>query len=132
MPRFEPSASELTEPFWEATKSRRLLLQWCRSCDESIYYPRYACPSCLGDDVEWREASGEGDVYTFNVMHSPGSPFMADQLPYVVALVDLAEGARILTNIVGCDPADVSVGMAVKLAWEPLSDGRHLPVFGQR
>jgi uncharacterized OB-fold protein len=62
-------------------------------------------------------------------MHKPGSPFMADAVPYVVALVDLREGARVMTNVVGCDPGDVRVGMAVSLDWEPLSDGRHLAVF---
>lgn len=129
MPRFEPTASELTEPFWDATRARRFLLQWCGRCDAPVYYPRYVCPACLGDDLDWREASGAGEVHTFNVMHTPGSPFMADRVPYVVALVDLAEGARVLTNVVGCEPGDVQVGMAVRLTWEPLSDGRHLPVF---
>ena len=129
MPRFEPQPTALTAPFWEATKERRYLLQWCRRCDAAIYYPREVCPGCLGEDLEWRESAGEGDVYTFNVMHKPGSPFMADAVPYVVALVDLREGARVMTNVVGCDPADVRVGMAVSLDWEPLSDGRHLAVF---
>ena len=62
-------------------------------------------------------------------MHQPGNPMMADRVPYVLALVDLEEGVRMATNIVGCDPADVHVGMAVRVDWEALSDGRHLPVF---
>jgi uncharacterized protein len=129
MARFEPNPSPVTQPFWDATRERRYLLQWCRPCDEPVHYPRWACPRCLGEDLEWRQASGRGEVYTFNVMHRPGSPLMADATPYVIALVDLEEGARILTNVVGCDPADVKVGMAVRLDWEELSDGRALAVF---
>lgn len=129
MPRFEPQPSTLTQPFWDATKERRYLLQWCGKCDAAVYYPRAACPGCLGDDLEWRAAAGDGVVYAYNVMHKPGSPFMADKVPYVVALVDLPEGARVMTNIVGCDPADVAVGLPVSLDWEPLSDGRNLAVF---
>lgn len=129
MPRFEPQPSELTQPFWDATRDRRYLVQWCRDCDAAIYYPRVACPACLGRDLEWREARGDGVVYSYNVMHKPGSPFMADKVPYVIALVDLPEGARVMTNIVGCDPAEVAVGCPVALDWEPLSDGRHLAVF---
>ncbi len=129
MPRFEPRPTDLTSPFWEATRDGRYLLQWCRSCDAAVYYPREVCPACLGDDLEWREAAGRGEVYSFNVMHKPGSPLMNDAVPYVVALVDLPEGARVMTNVVGCEPAEVRVGMEVALDWEPLSDGRRLPVF---
>ncbi len=132
MPRFEPQPTALTKAFWEATRDRRYLLQWCRSCDAPVYYPREACPTCLGDQLDWRETAGRGEVYTYNVMHKPGSPLMADKVPYVVALVDLEEGARVITNVVGCEPADVEVGMAVELDWEPLSDGRHLAVFRPR
>lgn len=129
MPRFEPPANELSQPFWEATREGRFLLQWCAACDAPVYYPRYHCPACLGDDLHWREADGRGSVYTFNVMHSPASPLMADRVPYVLALIDLVEGARVLSNIVNCAPSDVRVGMAVKLTWEDLSDGRRLAVF---
>lgn len=129
MPGFEPPISELTEPFWEATREHRLLLQWCNGCDTAVYYPRELCPSCLYADLGWREAAGLGQVYSYNVMHRPGTPFMADRVPYVIALVDLEEGARIVTNVVNCDPADVQVGMAVRVTWEGLPDGRSLPVF---
>lgn len=130
MARFEPQTSELTAPFWEASKEDRYLVQWCTGCNKAIYYPREACPGCLlADNLEWRDSPGRGVVYTFNVMHKPGLPFMTDRLPFVVALVTLDEGVRIVTNIVNCDPSEVSVGMSVKLAWEDLSDGRKIAVF---
>lgn len=129
MPRIEPPASPLTEAFWEATRERRLLVQWCDACSAGIYWPRAACPRCLSDQLTWKEATGQGTVYAANVMHQPGNPMMADRVPYVLALVDLAEGVRMATNIVGCDPDRVQVGMAVRVDWEELSDGRNLPVF---
>jgi uncharacterized OB-fold protein len=129
MPRIEPPVTPLTEPYWDATREERLLVQWCTACDAGIYWPRHVCPTCLGTDLTWRPAVGAGTVYACNVMHQPGNPMMADRVPYVLALVDLPEGVRIATNVVGCDPDDVQVGMAVKVGWEPLSDGRNLPVF---
>ena len=129
MPRIEPPVSPLAEAFWDATRERRLLVQWCDACGAGIYWPRAACPRCLSDQLTWKEATGEGTVYAANVMHQPGNPMMADRVPYVLALVDLAEGVRMATNVVGCDPDDVRVGMAVRVDWEELSDGRNLPVF---
>ena len=129
MPRMEPQPTALTAPFWDATREQRLLVQWCEECDAGIYYPRWACPTCLGGDLTWKESTGRGELYTFNVLHQAANPMMADMVPYVVALVELDEGVRMLTNIVDTPHDDLKVGMAVTVAWEPLSDGRHLPVF---
>lgn len=129
MPRLEPKASELTQPFWEATRDNQLMVQWCQKCDAGIYYPRWACPSCLGDDLTWRAASGKGTLYSFNVGSASANPMMADMAPYSVALVDLDEGVRMVSTVVGCDPDDLKVGMALQVDWEPLSDGRNLPVW---
>ena len=71
-------------------------------------------------------------MYAFTVNHVAGNPAMEDRVPYVVALVDLEEGARMMTNVVGCAPAEVRVGMAVEVGWEDLSDGRALPVCSPR
>ena len=126
---FEPPASELTRPFWDATAARRLLVQWCTSCDAPVWFPREVCVQCLGDALEWREAAGSGSVYAFLVEHRPNLPGVFGDEPYVVALVELDEGVRIMTNIVGCAPTDVRVGMRVRVSWEALSDGRNLPLF---
>lgn len=127
--RFEPPVTETTEAFWEATRDERLLVQWCASCDEAVFYPREVCPGCLGDDLTWRESAGRATVYAVSVQHRPGNPFMADRVPYAVALVDLDEGIRMMTNVVDCDPEQVTIGQQVAVSWEPLSDGRNLPVF---
>lgn len=129
--RFEPPASEHAKPFWDATRDRRLLLQYCREDEKPVHYPREVCPRCLGTELEWRRASGRGTVYAFTVNHVPGTA-SGHSPPYVVALVDLEEGVRLMTNIVGCAPSDVRVGMGVAVTWEPLADGRALPLFSPR
>lgn len=128
--RFEPPVNDASEPFWDATREKRFLLQWCKACDgEPIFYPREVCPRCLAPDLEWREASGRGVVHAVSVQHRPGNPKLAEDGPYPVVLVDLDEGARMMSNVVGCPADEVVIGMGVELTWEPLSDGRNLPLF---
>src|SRR2546421_3030540 len=118
--RFEPPVSEVTQPFWEATRNKELLLQWCTSCSKPIFYPREVCPDCLGSSLEWRPSAGKATVYAVSVQHRPANPMMASRVPYAVALVDLDEGARMMTNVVGCPPDEVAVGMSVQVSWEEL------------
>ena len=75
--RMEPPTSELTEPFWEATRERRFLLQWCTDCEQPVFYPREACPRCLGTSLEWRPSTGDGQVYAVSVQHRPQMPLPA-------------------------------------------------------
>jgi hypothetical protein len=131
--RFEPPVGVESTAFWEATRESRLLVQWCTSCDRGVFYPRVFCPHCGGgaDALEWRTASGRATVYAAVVEHKPqaaGANFSGGE-PYCVALVDLEEGVRLLTNVVGCPPEEVRCGMPVSVTWEPLSDGRRLPLF---
>ena len=126
--RFSPPASPAAEPFWAASRERRLVLQWCRACERAIHFPREACPSCLGDDLEFRLAAGTGTIYACSTMPVPANPTMAGREPYVVALVDLPEGVRLLADVVGEGALDAAVGDGVAIGWEPLPDGRHLPV----
>jgi uncharacterized OB-fold protein len=128
--RMEPPVTPLTEPFWDGTRRGEFLLQWCRRCDEPIFYPREVCPRCLGAQLEWRRASGRGTVHAVSVQHRPAMPLPAFTAgPYTVALIELAEGVRVMSNVTGCPPDEVTVGMPVTLTWEALSDGRNLPQF---
>ena len=133
--RVEPSTTKATEPFWNATREQRYVVQWCTECATPIFYPREVCPSCLSaESLEWRPSSGKGTVYAVSVQHRPGNPMMANRVPYAVALIELDAGdstdtIRVMSNVVNCDPLAVRVGDAVTLAWEPLSDGRNLAVF---
>jgi uncharacterized protein len=125
--RFEPPVSEVATPFWEATRQGRLLLQWCTACERPVWYPREVCPACLGTTLEWRESQGRGVVYACTVEHK--AQIRALEAPYVVALVELDEGVRLLSNVVGRPPERVAVGDRVRVTWEALSDGRRLPLF---
>ena len=133
--RIEPPATETTDPFWDATRTRTYLVQWCTACGEPIFYPREVCPRCLSaDSLEWRPSNGTGIVYAVSVQHRPANPTMAERVPYAVALVSLDAGGggatvRVMSNIVNGDPLAVAVGDPVVLTWEALSDGRNLPLF---
>ncbi len=128
-PRPQPTSSPESEPFWAATRERRLVLQWCTSCGLAVQYPRSFCPHCSAprSSLEWREASGRATVYAVTVEHRPDR--MGTDAPFAVALVELEENVRLMTNVVGCEPEDVRIGMAVRVVWEELDDGRNLPLF---
>jgi uncharacterized OB-fold protein len=121
--------SDEGQPFWEATRDQRLVLPWCTECDAAFWYPRPACPRCASSAIEWRPASGRGVVYAASTQHQAALPALADRVPYSVVLVDLDEGVRLMSNVVGCAPDDVRSGMIVQVTWEALDDGRHLPQF---
>lgn len=125
----EPPEPEGSRPFWDATREGRLVLPWCEDCGRFFWYPRPACPVCLGEALDWRPAAGTGVVHAVSVHHRPGLGRDPDDGPYAVALVDLPEGVRLLTNVVGVAPEDVAVGADVRVAWHELSDGRRLPMF---
>ena len=128
-PRFpEPD----TEPFWEATKRHELTYQTCNACSEVIFYPRHHCSNCGSQDLSRKVSQGQGTVYTFSVIMQSRHPAFAELGPYAVAYVDLDEGFRIMSNIVGVnDPIqDVTCGMRVKLTWQDQGEGEiSLPMF---
>lgn len=123
-----PPESPAGARFWAATREQRLELPWCRVCEAPHWYPRGFCPRCLGEDVDWRPASGRGVVHAVSVQPRAAHPGLAHRAPYAVALVDLAEGVRMMLAVLTDDPWAVRIDDAVTVGWEPLPDGRHLPV----
>lgn len=108
-----PSASWETRGYWEGAGRGEIVLQRCRSCGAVQHKPRGLCVTCLDGDLEHFVATGRGTVYTFTVTNQNQAKGFAEACPYVLAYVELEEGPRLLTNIVGCDPATVEVGMPV-------------------
>lgn len=125
----EPRQSEYAAEFWDATRDERFLLPWCTVTDQPFWYPREVSPFTLEPTVEWREASGTGRVHALSVHHVPGPGRDPEDGPYAVAVVELAEGPRMLTNIVGVPVDEIDVGAEVRVVWHELSDGRKLPMF---
>lgn len=129
MKLMEPPESDHGKPFWDATREERLMLPYSTATGTPFWYPREVAPDTLEPGVEWREASGDGTVHAVSVQHRTGPGRDPDDGPYAVALIDLPEGVRIMSNVVGCDPDTVACGMAVRVIWHDLSDGRKLPMF---
>lgn len=105
------------------------MVQRCRDCGSLRFFPRYLCTTCASDATEWVEVSGRGRVHTFTVINRPPSPEFAALVPYVVALIDLEEGPRMLTNIVGEDAMEVAIDDAVAVTFEARGDDFKLPQF---
>ena len=121
--RFDLPQPDLeTQPFWDATREGRLLIKHCNACGEYHFYPRPFCPKCWSDDVEWVEASGRATLYTWSVVHRNDLPPFGERVPYVAAVVDLAEGPRMMTNVVDCEFDALAVGMDLEAVFHPISD----------
>lgn len=125
--RLAPSMTADTHFFWDALQTHRLLIQRCAACATLRHPPRPMCPRCRSLEWDTIESSGLGTVYSFVMPHHP--PLPGFDIPYVVALVELAEGTRLVTNIVDVDPSDVTIGMAVAVRYEAFDGGLVLPLF---
>jgi uncharacterized OB-fold protein len=104
--------------FFAAAAEGRLAIQRCPECDEAIFFPRTVCPRCRGGTPEWVDAAGTGTVYSFSVVERSALPGFADEVPYVVALVELREGVRLMANVVNVPPDRVRIGMPVRVTFE--------------
>ena len=126
-----PNTKELdTQEFWAATKNKEFKYQQCDNCDKVVFYPRRHCTGCTDGKLAWKIASGKASVYTYSVVRQSYHPFFRNMVPYVVAWIDLEEGPRILSNVIGVDDPlnDVSIGQEVKLEWEE-HENLFIPLF---
>ena len=127
MERILPRPTEFSAPYWAGCREGRLLLQYCRSCESHQFYPRSLCSHCHGDALEWRDSSGQGRVASFTVVHRGVSE--AYPAPYVVALIDLEEGPRMMSHVIDVEPGGLSVGDRVAVEFQAWSDDVDVPVF---
>jgi uncharacterized OB-fold protein len=124
---FVGQPDNVTQEWWDATKEQRLVVQHCPSCGHRQHYPRPICLQCGSSELDWIECSGDAVVHSYTIVRRDLGP--AFDTPHVVALVDLAEGPRLTTNLVGADADGWSCDEPVRLTWRALGDGRHLPQF---
>jgi uncharacterized protein len=129
-PKPLPVLDPETRPFWEACRQGRLVLQRCAECGHPRFPPTRFCSRCSSAKCDWIESKGEGIVFSWIVVRHPvPRDIYAQDVPYVVALVELAEGVRIPSNIVECTPEDISAGMPVKVVFRPVTADITLPLF---
>ena len=109
-----PVKTPTSAPFWDALAEHRIRIQYSPSSDEYVFYPRILAPRTLADDLEWREISGMGTLYTYTIAERPVAPQFAADVPQLLAIVQWDEGPKLSTEMVNVDPADLRLGMRVK------------------
>lgn len=109
-----PVKTPTSAPYWDALAQHTIRIQYSPSSGEYVFYPRVLAPRTLADDLEWREISGLGTLYTYTIAHRPVHPSFADDVPQILAIVEWDEGPRVSTEIIVDDPATLTVGMRVK------------------
>lgn len=124
-----PAPDELSAPFFEGARKGLLMIQRCTECGAYLAPGSRACTGCLGEALAWVPASGRGTVFTFGVMHQRYHPAFASEIPYNVAVVELEEGPRLNTNLVGVPNEEIRVGMAVEVTFDRLTDEVSIPKF---
>lgn len=128
-PALVPLPDRDSELFWKGCRDGKLLLQRCTSCGRYRYPPRPGCPHCTAPDAEWLATTGKGFVYSWFIAHHPVHPSVVDKVPYNVIMVQLDEGPRIVSQLVGADPGDIREGLRVEVVFEPVTPEISLPLF---
>ncbi len=124
-----PSVDEDTKPFWDYCKKHELRMQKCLKCGKLHYPASIICPHCLHLESEWVKLSGKGQVYSFIVVQRQYHPGFAKEIPYTVAIIETKEGTRMLSNVIGCKPENVRIGMPVEVVFEDVTEEFTLPKF---
>jgi len=125
-----PLAPE-AKPYWEGMKERKLMLPECRDCRKAHFYPRIFCPHCHSRNLAWIEASGRGKLYAFEILYRSFNPAVKTPLPYVLAMIELQEGPRMLSNLINVkpDPNVIRCDMPVEVVFSKLTDEFTMPFF---
>ena len=124
-----PVPDDVSAPFFDGARDRKLMLQHCTGCDAWSFPVRERCPHCFAAKLTWRQASGRGTLYTFTIMHQIMNPGFASAVPYNVAQIDLDEGVRMVSNVVGVGNDALRIGMKLEVVFEDAGDTVSIPKF---
>ena len=124
-----PVPIDVTRPFWDGLAAEEVRLQRCRDCGSWVFYPRPRCSTCLSEALDWHVVSGRATVYSFTVARQATHPAFAAEVPQLLAIVELAEGVRMTTTLVGVAPEDLRVGLSVEPVFDHGADGTTLLRF---
>ena len=122
-----PPLTPLAMPYFDGCKAGVLRLQQCGECQQFQFYPRTICSYCTSEKLQWQDASGNGVIASFTVVRKGVSA--AYEAPYIVALIDLAEGPRLMSTVIDADPEDVAIGLPVSVDFAQWSEDISMPVF---
>ena len=124
-----PVPDAISAPFFDGARAGRLMLQHCAACDGWSFPVRERCPHCFAAPLQWRPASGRGTLYTFAIMHQVMNPGFAADVPYNVSQIDLAEGVRMVANIIGVPNDQLRIGMKLEVCFDDVGDDIRIPKF---
>jgi len=124
----QPTIDSDSREYWDGLAQGELRIQHCAACSKYVFYPRSICPHCFAAELTWVKAAGRGEIYSYTVVRQAFGRFSED-VPYVIAIVELDEGVRMMSRIVGTPPEDVKVGAAVQVTFEHFDEGVTLPYF---
>ena len=116
-----PENPAVAKEFWAGTKRHELLMPRCKRCGDLFWYPREQCPHCSSKDLDWVRVSGKGRVYTYTIVNQAADAEYQKETPYVFAAIDLDEGTRFISNVIGCPPEEVRVDMPVTAVFEDVT-----------
>lgn len=124
-----PAMTTLSKEYWDGCKAEKLLYQQCKDCGEVIFFPKYLCPNCMSHNLEWLQSAGKGKILTFTVTYESAPPAFYAAVPYAVAIIELDEGYRMMSNIVECDFDTLECDMPVEVVFDPVTEEVTLPKF---
>lgn len=124
-----PKPYQDTAPYWDAAKEHKFVIQQCDDCGKFQFYPRGICSHCHSSNLSWRDSEGKGTIYSFTVSERAPHPGFKDRLPFILAMIDLAEGPRMMSNLIDCDPDTLKIGMPVKVVFDDITEEITLPKF---
>lgn len=127
--RPQPDTRNAGKEFWRAAAEGKLLVPNCNACGRNFWHPRPRCPHCGADDVGWITGSGSGAIHTFTVVRQSGDPFFKGKVPYALAMIELDEGVRLMSNVVDTPIDTLRIGMRVEVVFEAASDDVAIPLF---
>lgn len=124
-----PQADVITQPYWDRARNHELCLQKCEHCENVWHPPTPVCPRCQSNRYDWTPSSGKGTIYSFTVVQHSTHVAVKDRVPYIVALVTLDEGPRMVANLLDCGPHEVKVGQRVRTIFQQVTPDCVLPQF---
>jgi uncharacterized protein len=129
-----PKADPVTAPYWDSVRRGSMEIQRCDDCGKFVFYPRALCPSCGSRSLTWKPVSGRGQIHSLTIVHRPTHAAFKGSGPYVVALIELEEGCRMMSNVIDVqpDPEVVKIGMPVEVVYDRVTEEWTLPKFRPR